>query len=34
MDDYNIGLLVQEPPMGQVRIPNIIKNERPVTSHT
>lgn len=33
MDDYNMGLLVQEQP-NQVKIPHIIKNERPVTAKT
>jgi len=33
MDDYDMGLLMQEP-TGQVKIPNITKNERPVTSNT
>lgn len=33
MDDYNMGLLVQEP-IGQVKIPHLLKNERPVTSNT
>jgi hypothetical protein len=33
MDDYNMGLLVQEQP-NQVKIPHIIRNERPVTANT